>query len=325
MRCVLALASVTSHLTVGWLRIKASWGNLKVYGRAEGKATTIVYGSSVANSGIDWEAVANRIGTPVGLWSIAGSTPSEWEQMHRGYRDATRTIVVVSADDLNEYSLCDFRAEMVPLGATIRELWSLVSDGGYARNVLSQYPIAALRVAFPTVGRSDGVMTGIRDQLNTLLGGRGGGAPKEAVAFGPNGDVVSDERVSDWDPGRRERRMVLARAACGDKQGFAALKRAALERIIATARREGPTTVVVLPMSPYYLEAFFDEAVSRQFEEALSAVQRRVPEIQWVRLDRLPILRDNDMFFDFVHLNRTGQRYATEALLEQLAVEPLRP
>jgi hypothetical protein len=310
---------------VDWLKIKSTWGSFRVYGRADGKTATILYGSSLAYSGINWNVVATHLGTSIGRWPTPGSTPSEWEQFQRRSGDVRRSFVVFSAADLNEQALCDFRAEIVPLSQTLFDLWHLGGGSAYGKKVLSQYPVSALRMAFPTVGRSDGVLTGVRDYLSTLMQRNRAGITREAVAFDPNGDAVPDERVSDWTPGRRERRMVLERAACGSRHEFTALKRAALERLLGKAREQGPTTAVVLPVSPYYQNEFLDTAVSREFEEAVAGLQRGSPGVRWIRLDRLGVLHNNDMFSDFVHMNRVGQRYATQAFLAELGEPPERP
>lgn len=304
-----------------WLQIRSSWGSFRVYGHADGMPATMLYGSSIAYSGINWNTVAARIGAPIGRWPTPGSTPSEWEQFQRWSGSVRRSFVAVSAVDLNEYALCDFRAEIVPLWQTVRDLSRLPSDRAYAKKVLEQYPVRTLRLAFPTIGRSDGVLTGTRDRLRRLLHGRAADQDKEAFVMDPNQDAVLDERVTDWDPGRRERRMVLARAACNGRQGFAGLKRAALERILATASRQGPTVAVVLPMSPYYRVEFFGPAVTQEFEKALNALQADTPDVRWLRLDRLSVLDDNRMFVDFVHMNRTGQEHATRAFLAELESE----
>jgi hypothetical protein len=321
----LAAASAVSHLAVDSLKIRSSFGAFRVYGPADAKPGTILYGSSLAYSGIDWNVVAKHIGTSIGRWPTPGSTPSEWEQFQRMSGDVRRSFVVFSAADLNEQALCDFRAEIVPLSQTLFDLWHLGGDSAYGKKVLSQYPVSVLRMAFPTVGRSDGVLTGVRDYLSRLMQRNHPGAAREAVVFNPNSDVVPDERVSDWTPGRRERRMVLERAACGSRHEFTALKRAALGRLLETASQQGPTTAVVLPTSPYYQNEFLDAAVSREFEEAVAGLQRGSPGVRWIRLDRLEVLHNNDVFFDFVHLNRIGQGYATEAFLAELGVPSERP
>ena len=55
--------------------------------------------------------------------------------MQRKSGAVTRSFVVLSAVDLNEYALCDFRAEIVPVTQTLRELWSLEFDGAYVKKV----------------------------------------------------------------------------------------------------------------------------------------------------------------------------------------------
>ena len=276
MLCVaLVITSFGSHLMVRWLKIKASWGDYQLYGAPGGKGPIPVHGSSIAFNGIDWREVSDALGSPIARWGIAGGTPSEWEQMQLRSDRARRTVVVVSAVDMNEYALCDFRAEIVPLAQTIGDLWQSGADVAFSRRILSQYSISAVRVFFPTVGRSDGVLTGIRDRLRSLVRGRSPGQATEAFGFGPKGDLAPIERVSDWEPGRLQRRMVLTRAACQNKHAFNGLKKAALERLLLKDSEHGEVILVVLPMSPFYQKEFLTPSVRQEFERAL--VESRTP------------------------------------------------
>ena len=326
--CVaIATSAIGSHLVVSLLKIKASWGagNYRTYGQPSAKSPAGLYGSSLAYSAINWNKVSIALRVPVGRWPIPGSTPSEWEQMQKRSGDMSRSFVVFSIVDLNEYSLCDFRAEIVPLGQTLTDLWPLEADRRYVKRVLSQYPISALRVLFPTVGRSDGVMTGIRDEARRILGGAAQRDGGEAFSFPPDTALAPEEKVTDWAPGRFERRMALMRAACDGKHAFDRLKMAALTRLLQRTRAKGSVTVVVLPASPYYQREFVDERVRRDFERALGSLRAGSPDTTWIRLDQVPELQNNALFADFVHENRNGQEISTRVFMEQLGIELARP
>lgn len=319
------IAALCSHMTVRLLKIKASWGGNKFYGATSQKASNILYGSSVANYGIYWPKVSEAFGNPIVSWASPGSSPSEWEHTHRHSVDVSRSFIVVSPVDLNEYTLCDFRAEIVPLSQSIRDLWNVSADWPFSKIVLSQYPIKAVRILFPTVGRSDGVMTGIRDQIKRLAGRGSSGEAGEAVGFGLEDDLAPDDRLSNWTPGRFQRRMVGARAQCQGKYSFNGIKKAALMRIFQKAHEQGEVIWIVIPVAPSYQKEFLTPAVREDFEKALTDLQRSWPKAKMVRLDQLPLLQDDGMFFDFVHLNRYGQKIATDAFLAQLEKGSNRP
>ena len=196
--CIVVLvAAACSHLAIKLLKIKTSWGGYQPYGVSGQKVSTFLFGSSLAYSGIDWHKVSDALGEPIVSWASTGSTPSEWEQMHRRSANASRSFIVFAAADLNEYSLCDFRAEIVPLSRTVVDLWQMKADWPYIKMVLSQYPVTAVRMFFPTVGRSDGVMTGIRDELKNIIATGNRTEAGEAFRVGPDGNMAQEERVSD--------------------------------------------------------------------------------------------------------------------------------
>lgn len=312
------IASLSSHLIVWRLKIKASWGGRHHYGLSDQRVLTILHGSSVAYSGIDWQKVARALDTPIESWASPGSTPSEWEQMHLRSPEISRTFIVVSPVDLNEHSLCDFRAEIVPLDQTIRDLWQIEANWPFSKKVLSQYPIRVVRTLFPTVGRSDGVMTGVRDQLKKFAQMGNGEEEREGFRFDAAGASALEERVSDWSPGRLQRRMVLARAQNQGKHSFNGLKKVAVTRLIQKARQQGEVTWIVLPVSPLYQNEFLTSAVIQNFEMALVDLKRSCPSAKLIRLDQLSRLQNNDLFTDFVHMNRFGQKIATAVFLSEL-------
>ena len=321
----LAGASLLSHLTIRWLKIRSSVGSYSAYGTPGRKVSAMLYGSSLAYSGIDWHKVSEELGEPIGRWAVGGSTPSEWEQFQLRSSGVVRSFVVISAVDLNEYALCDVRAAIVPLTQTVSDLWQVGAGRPSWKRVLSQYPINAVRTVFPTVGRSDGVMTGVRDQLSRIGRRSSLGDQPEAVAFGPEGDLALAERVTDWSPGRFQRRMVLERAACQGTHPFGGIKEAALVRLLQRVHNQGTVIGVVVPPSPFYQKEFLTPAVKLDFERELAGLRSAWPQTTWVRLDQLPELQDNALFSDFVHLNRDGQRIATRALFNALAIDMKRP
>lgn len=84
------------------------------------------------------------------------------------------------------------------------------------------------------------------------------------------------------------------------------------------ARDQGRVILVVLPVSKPYRQEFIDQATEAAFEEAISQAMAIVPEATLIRLDRLPGISDPANFFDLVHLNSLGRRFATEAFLREV-------
>ena len=322
---VVAICSAGSHATVRWLGIKSTWSGYQRYGPQERIVRTILHGSSPAYSGLDWTQISEVLGGSIESWATAGSSPSEWEVQYRRSPNATRAFVVVSPTDLNEYYLCDFRGDIVPLFRTIQDLRQCRANWQLNRRILGQYAIAFLRKLFPTVGRSDGVMVGIRTKLEVLLGLATGTNAEDAPKFGNTTSSEDKEKLSGWSEARTQRRLVLFSAACLGKHAFNGPKNLALIRLLQQAEKQGELIVVVLPVSPLYQNAFLPPPVMHEFEEALTAMQARFPRAEMIFLDQLPDLNNNDYYSDFVHLNMYGQQIATKALLERLKVLGISP
>lgn len=313
-----AISSTASHIAVRWLRIKATATGYRIFGHRDHRPFAVLFGSSPTFDGLDWNRISESIGTGIENWGTAGSSPSEWELMQQRSPNATRTFIGVSPIDLNENCLCDFRAEIVPLVQTIRDLRSCRAEWSFCTRVLNQYPLMYLRKLFPTAGRSDGVMVGIRAKLLRLAGRSSGASAGEAPQFGGTDRPELLEKVSDWSAARVDRHFVLTRAACSGKQSFDGVKKQALLRMLHRAREQGQVTLIVLPMSPIYEKEFLTRGVIRKFEQALADIQDGFPGLQIVRLDRLAALHNNDRFYDFFHLNTSGQQIATPAFLDAL-------
>ncbi|MBP9009718.1 MAG: hypothetical protein WAP08_04830 [Smithellaceae bacterium] len=315
---VIVIVSLISHFTVHFLRISTSPGKYQNYGANDRVATTRLYGSSVAYSAIDWSEISKILGAPIESWASLGQTPSEWEYSPRPSKEIKRIFIAISPVDLNEHALSDFRVDYVPLTQTIRDLWQVQADFSFNKRVLSQYPTRALRVLFPTVGRSDGVMTGIRDELKKMTRIGSSSEPDEAFRFKMEGDSGLEEKVSDWPPGRLQRRLALTRAACQGKHSFNGLKKMALTRLVQNFKQKGQLIFIVLPVSPIYQEEFLTAKVKHEFEMELADFQSLWPQAKLIRLDKLPPLQDNSMYWDFVHANHYGQQIMTSAFLTHL-------
>jgi hypothetical protein len=201
---------------------------------------------------------------------------------------------------------------------TIRDLRSSDVDWEFSKRILSQYPRMVVRKLFPTVGRSDGVMVGIRAKLGALTAGSTSASVEDAPKFGSTGASEVMLKVTDWSPGQLQRRMVLMRDACQGRHSFNGPKTLALRRLLQRAICHGQVTMVVMPVSPFYRKEFLTLQVTEKFEEALVKLQQEYLQIKLIRLDHIPALDDNNMYSDLVHLNMYGQKIATAGFLDRM-------
>jgi hypothetical protein len=314
----LALASMASYSAIDWLRIRSGYGGYQRYGPQDQKASTILYGSSLAYDGIDWDRVAQIYGGAIESWATPGSSPSEWEALNHPSPETSRTIIVVSPYDLNEYWLSDFRANIVSFAGAIRDLQYCGSDGQFCKRILSQYPQVLARAAFPTVGRSQGVMVGIRAALEELIVGVASAEADDGPKFGSPRSSSITQKLSDWPAARLQRRLVLMRTGFQGKHWFGGPKKMALMRLLERSEKRGDVIIIVMPVSPTYRREFLTSHVTNEFEDAMNDLRRRNPARPLIRLDKLPKLDDDSMFSDLVHLNIYGQEVATAALVEEM-------
>ena len=324
MGSAILLASVGTHFLAAGLGIqtKAATG-YKRFGAISRPTQALILGSSLTYSGVDWTQVAGLLGAGIESWPVPGSSPAEWEQLQRRSPQAKTTFVGVSLYDLNEVSLCDYRASVVPIRQTISDLWASGSDLTFAKRMLSWYTLTRVRSIFPTAGRSDQVVFGLRDKARSVLGGAGAdedAGPGLSVAA----DFVPKDRVSDWSKDRLLRRMALMRSNQG-KPWFSGPKHVALLRLLQQARRLGAVVVLVLPVSPPFVAELLGQSDIDGFEASLAEAMRAVPGAIWVRLDQIAPLNSSDCYFDFVHLNMQGRSIATPELLKALAGATDRP
>lgn len=313
------IAAGCSHSMVRLLGIRTGGMGYKLLASGNEKPLALAAGSSLMVGGLSWKQISQECGVGIENWFVAGSSPSEWEAFQERSPEARLTFIVVSVYDLNEDFLCDYRAAVAPLSLSIRDLRESRADWQFSKRLLSQYPRELVRVLFPTVGRSDGVMTGLRDAVRKMAG-RWIAMDSEAgptISSGADSadEEIKTEKLTDWSKDRLLRRMTLMRAACGDRHTFNGPKKLALLRMLRVAAKQGRVIVIVLPVSPLYKREFLAPEVVERFEAALTDAQSGTPEALWLRLDEIPDLHSNDYFWDLVHMNSEGQRIATKAFL----------
>ena len=313
------IAAAGSHLVYSWL--KMAGGDIVPYviGKSSGKPPAFLGASSIGNYGIAWDQIAGAMGTEIRGWGMVGGTPIEFEQFQKKFPEARTTFIVISTYDMDEARSCDVRAEVVPLIQAIASLRADQADWQEAKTVLGQYPVAWLRVLFPTLGRSKGIMgTALMKvhgllqhssrQLETLAG--------PVLDFGkrPAHDEYASQKLSDWSRSKVISKLVGMRVEFHGAHSFAGAKKRALERMLQYANQRGGSVVLVMPISTAYNGEFVSAELARQFETALAEVHRHAPQTEFLRLDQLPGATSDENFCDLVHMNVPGQKLATEAL-----------
>ncbi len=279
-------------------------------------------GSSLLQFALSWPEVSEMLGQGIENWGMAASTPSEWEMSQSLANNTNLMIIGVDVYDLNEYHVCEGRANVVPLGQTILDLWHSSTDWQFSKRLLSQYPLSYLQRLFPTAGQSEAVLVGLRRQLPQRLRSSSAAEERANSLVLPSEPVMNfgtiDAKVSDWTPSRTLWRLAQMRSENQGKHAFNGVKSLAFERMLLRAQKHGSVMVVVLPVSPTYAREFLTPDVVHDFEKALDKAKRIDPQAQFVRLDKLPALNSDDNFGDLVHLNGAGKRIATDAFLSWL-------
>jgi hypothetical protein len=283
-------------------------------------------GSSLLQFGLSWPEISETIGQGIENWGVGGSTPIEWEVSQSVASSTNFMIIGVSAYDLNEQHLCDARADLVPIMQTIQDLRQTGADWERANRSLSQYPLAWLRHLFPTAGKSDAVLVGLRRKLPARLRASAAAEDEANSLVVPRRAVMdfggSSARVSDWPQSKTIRRLASMRNENRGIHAFNGLKKLAFERMLLRAQEKGRVIVVVLPVSPAYAHEFLMPEVVRTFETALMDAQHVDPYAQFVRLDEVAVLNSNEYYSDLVHLNGGGRQIATNAFLTWLRQHP---
>jgi hypothetical protein len=315
-------AILITHFVAAWIGLPKDPVTYRRIGPKTGPQVFIA-GSSLIQFGLSWSDISKTLKQGMENWGVAGSSPVEWEVSQGLETNSNAMIIGVSVYDLNEYHLCDSRADIVPILQTIHDLRSIGADWQFSKRVLSQYPLALFRHFFPTAGKSDAVLVGLRSKLyeqtrifsenrdtgNSLV------LPSKAVLdFGE-----SNERVSDWSRSKTLRRLALLRAEIQGKHEFGGLKQLAFQRMLQKATQIGSVYVVVMPVAPAYASEFVTAGVTRDFENSLAHALHYSPQASVFRLDQVKALHSDKYYTDLVHLNSAGRSLATKFFLMELS------
>jgi hypothetical protein len=317
----IAVAAVIDHWVADWIDLRRPLTTYRRIGPQNGPQV-FAAGSSLLQFALSWRDVSEALGQGIETWGVPGSSPSEWEISQAEATNTNIAIIGVSPYDLNEHHVCDVRANVVPVGLTVSDLWSTHTEWQFSERLLAQYPLIYVRKLFPTAGRSDSFLVGVRRKFRQLLR-RSPGADDRAIDVGvPNQPILefpkSKDRISEWPLDRISRRVALMVRENRGLHDFNGPKKMAFDRILIRAQQRGRVIVVVLPVSPAYSAALLRPDVLHKFEKALAEARRVAPQTQLMRLDQLPALQSNDYYSDLAHLNGEGRRIATEAFLKWL-------
>ena len=327
--CVALLAaSVGSHLVARWIGLPQPGAAYRRIGPVNGPQVFCA-GSSLLQFGLGWPEISKALDQGMENWGVGGSSPSEWEFSQTLATNVNLMIIGVSVYDLNEYHLGNTRANIVPLSATIQDLWKSGESWQFSKRLLSQYPLAYLRAFFPTAGNADAVLVGLRRKLPSKMRSAAAAEDRANAMVLPQQAVMefgaSTEKLSEWPAAKRLRRMALMRSETQGMHTFDGPKELAFRRMLQRAQACGSNIVVVLPVAPLYTHEFVTPDVSRKFEAALAETRREFPAAQFVRLDQVPALQSDEFFSDPVHMNGAGRGIATAAFLSALKLHPERP
>jgi hypothetical protein len=315
------IASAVSHFVAVWLGLPTPTMIYRRIGPEDGPQVFCA-GSSVVQFGLSWPEISEALGQGIENWGLGGSTPTEWEVSQSLATNTNLMIIGVSLHDLNEHFLCDSHANVVSITQTIRDIWESKADWQFSRRVLSQYPLAYLRILFPTAGKSDAILVGLRRKLRELAGLSPSAEDKGNFLVLPSKPVLdfgaATEKLSDWPADKTLRRLDLLRGEIHGSHWLYGPKHLAFLRMLDRAQQRGHVIVVVAPVATMYVHKFVTPDVTRSFEDALTEAQHAAPRALFVRLDQLPALNSDQYFSDFVHLNGAGRQIATAAFLEEL-------
>ena len=147
----LVIAIVFNYLVAFWIKLPKHNAIYRRIGPETGPQVFCA-GSSLLQFGLSWPEVSKILDQGIESWGVAASTPSEWEVFQNLANNTNLMIIGVDVYDLNEYHLCEGRANLVPLTQTILDLWQSSTDRQFSKRLLSQYPLSYLQKLFPTAG-----------------------------------------------------------------------------------------------------------------------------------------------------------------------------
>jgi hypothetical protein len=301
-----------------------------VFGKADGQPPAFKAGSSLSDYDIDWNVIAADTHTEILAWGVAGGSPYEFEQIQKKVPQARTTYIVISAYDMDEANVTEFRAAVVPLSETIKSLLAIHASWSYSERAISEYPMTWLRTLFPTIGRSRDIMGLINKRIHGLLHHSSEPLSKPA---GPILDIEKEkfadsyrlQSVTDLSQSELVGKFASMRASFQGKDAFNGQKFQALLNMMQYGCERGQTIVIVVPMSSSYSKGLLSPELCDQFEAAIADAQRRYPQVKWLRLDRVPGLDSDANFCDIVHMNVNGDKKTTEIVQSWLNQSPQQP
>jgi hypothetical protein len=316
---VLVLCSAFSHLAARVLKLRTEPISRLTFGETNLPPAATIGGSSLTFYGIEWNTLAQQLDAGMIGWGVPAGSVHELEILQRRPPPPGKwTFLGVSLFDLNENYISDFRADIVPVGEAFSSLRASQSSWAHSKRVLAQYPMKYIREVFPTAGRSMAVMVGIRAELKGLLRRQpnSGEEPDRAVLSSQSNP--HQEGIDAWAPARRLRNLGTMRARTGSELVYGGQKWLSLLRYVERGTESGQVILVVIPESPTYRAELVAPAAIQQFEARLGELHQRFPNLVCVRLDQVPELRSDALYWDLVHLNAPGQEIATKVLLARL-------
>lgn len=323
------IATLGSHLLADWVNLKTTISEPLVFGDPNGRPPAFRSGSSLSDYGINWNTIASQTHTEILAWGVAAGSPYEFEQFQKKVPEAQTTYIVISAYDMDEANISDFRAALVPLSETINSLMAIHASWSYSKRAISEYPMTWFRILFPTLGRSRGIMGRLHEKIHGLFTHKVD--PPETEA-GPVLEVGKEkvvdsyrlQKISDWSKSELIGKLAAMRASFQGRDSFNGQKFQAFLRMLQFGCNRGPTIVVVMPVSSSYSRELITADLAHQFESAISMAQNRYPKVEWLRLDQVPGLGKDDNFCDLVHMNAYGRKTTTETFQAWLAQPGLR-
>lgn len=324
LAAVLVLGSVLSHAVARLLGISSDRIERRQINADAPGTPILVMGSSLTFFGISFREIAKELPRPFVTRSVGGASPCELEPLALEVPEPARLIIGVSIFDLNESNLSDSRPSLVPFSRTVSDLRESGADWPFTKRVLWSYPLPWLQQLFPVAGRSTGVMVNLRDKARSVRHRQPAAEPETRLTFKTDDDYGRPEKLSDWDAGRVARNVSQLTGAGFANGRFDGPKALSLARILKRAAGREPTLVLVFPVSPPYRQAFAGKTSVARFEEALDRAKAADPQLRMIRLDHEPALRNAEVFWDLVHLNDDGRRFATRLVSAELSAPPAR-
>jgi hypothetical protein len=314
---VLVLCSAFSHLAARALKLRTQPISLLTFGNTNLPVTGAVGGSSLTFYGIEWNEVSHHLDTGMVGYGVPGGSVVELEVLQRRLPAARWTFLGVSLFDLNENSISDFRADVVPFSDALESLRESRSSWAHGKRVISQYPIKYLRTVFPTAGRSVAFMVGFRTELRARLRQQPALETTDRAVISNQSNPHQDG-INTWPPARRLRNLASLRSHAGAELVFGGQTWNSLQRYLERGSQQGRVILVVIPESPTYRAEMVSPATLQQFETRLTEIRQRFPDVLCVRLDQAAELDSDALYWDLVHLNAPGQTIATRVLLARL-------